>query len=80
MEQEGKSKVCNFSFPKPFVKVTTTNKDSYPTYWRRDNGEKVHVRGMDMDNRWVIPYNPYLLGVFDCSINLKVCSTIKDVN
>lgn len=32
-----------------------------------------------MDNRWVIPYNPYLLATFDCHINVEICSTIKAV-
>jgi len=79
MEQQEKSKASRFSFSKPFAEVTTTNKDSYPTYRRRDNGEKVHIRGMDMDNRWVIPCNPYLLAMFDCNINVEVCSTIKAI-
>ncbi|KAH7546598.1 hypothetical protein FEM48_Zijuj01G0218100 [Ziziphus jujuba var. spinosa] len=28
---------------------------------RRDDGCKVKVRGSVLDNRWVVPYNPYLL-------------------
>ena len=32
-----------------------------------------------MDNRWVVPYNAYLLAKFNCHINVKICSTIKVV-
>ncbi|XP_022847592.1 uncharacterized protein LOC111370120 [Olea europaea var. sylvestris] len=30
-----------------------------------------------LDNRWVVPYNPYLSAKFDCQINVEVCSSIK---
>ncbi|KAG7955672.1 hypothetical protein I3843_11G084800 [Carya illinoinensis] len=36
---------------------------------RSDNGIIVKVRGHNLDNRWVVPYNPYLLATFDCQIN-----------
>lgn len=32
-----------------------------------------------MDNRWVVPYNPYLLMRYNCHINIEVCSSIKAV-
>ncbi|GKB09795.1 ATP-dependent DNA helicase PIF1-like protein [Tanacetum coccineum] len=32
-----------------------------------------------LDNRWVVPYNAYLLAKFDCHINVEICSTIKAV-
>nr|GEX03722.1 hypothetical protein [Tanacetum cinerariifolium] len=31
------------------------------------------------DNRWVVPYNPALLMMFNCHINVEVCSSIKSV-
>nr|XP_048324704.1 uncharacterized protein LOC125421033 [Ziziphus jujuba var. spinosa] len=46
---------------------------------RRDDGCKVKIRGSIVDNRWVVPYNPYLLAKFDCHINVEICSTIKAV-
>lgn len=32
-----------------------------------------------LDNRWVVPYNPYLLRMYNCHINVEVCSSIKAV-
>ncbi|KAG6663118.1 hypothetical protein CIPAW_02G003800 [Carya illinoinensis] len=46
---------------------------------RSDNGITVKLRGHNLDNRWVVPYNPYLLAIFDCHINVEICSTIKVV-
>nr|KAJ0185931.1 hypothetical protein LSAT_V11C900473150 [Lactuca sativa] len=70
---------CKNFYPKAFCDVTTQNNDAYPAYRRRDNGVKVIVRGAKLDNRWVVPYNPYLLCKFDCNVNIEICSTIKAV-
>jgi hypothetical protein len=32
-----------------------------------------------LDNRWVVPYNPYLLHLFHCHINVEACGSIKAV-
>lgn len=32
-----------------------------------------------LDNRWVVPYNPYLSAKFDCHINIEVYSSFKAV-
>jgi hypothetical protein len=32
-----------------------------------------------LDNRWVVPYNPYLIRTFNCHINVEACSSIKSV-
>jgi hypothetical protein len=31
------------------------------------------------DNRWVVPYNPYLTMWYQCHINVEVCSSITAV-
>ena len=31
------------------------------------------------DNRFVVPYNPYLLLKVRCHINIEVCNTIKSI-
>ncbi|XP_035547439.1 uncharacterized protein LOC118348947 [Juglans regia] len=70
---------CKNHFPKGFVPNTTVGIDCFPQYKRCDNGMTVKVRGKDLDNRWVVPHNPYLLAKFDCHLNVEICSTIKAV-
>nr|XP_027083804.1 uncharacterized protein LOC113706116 [Coffea arabica] len=68
---------CKSHYPKDFCPYTTHAEDGYPYYRRRDDGRKIKVRRFTLDNRWVVPYNPYLLALFDCHINVEIYSTIK---
>jgi hypothetical protein len=70
---------CKNYYLCPFNAETQQGKDSYPIYHRRDNGQTAHVRGETLDNRWVVPYNPYLLRRYNCHINVEICSSIKAV-
>ncbi|XP_073354892.1 uncharacterized protein [Aegilops tauschii subsp. strangulata] len=70
---------CKCRYPRSFNENTAQGKDSYPVYRRRGDGRRAKVRGKMLDNRWVVPYNPYLLRMFNCHINVEVCSSIKAV-
>lgn len=70
---------CSKDFPKDFVPFTREAVSGYPLYKRSDNGISVDVRGKSVDNRFVVPYNPYLLAKFNCHINVEVCTTVKSV-
>ncbi|WVZ94526.1 hypothetical protein U9M48_040407 [Paspalum notatum var. saurae] len=59
--------------------ATLQGKDSYPVYRRCEDGSKQKARGHELDNRWVVPYNPFLLRYFNCHINVEVCSSTKAV-
>ena len=74
-----KNGMCRSHYPKTYIHETSYGENSYPKYRRRNNNKNVKVRGHYLDNRWVVPYNPYLLAKFDCHINVEVCSTIKPV-
>lgn len=76
---------CQKGFPKPFASRTTIHEDSYPEYRRRNNGRTFTVRNPNggplivLDNRWVVPYNPYLLQKYQSHINVEVCGTVGAV-
>ena len=69
--------VCSKGFPKDFAEETSLPSDQYPVYRRRDNGRCVEKNGMVLDNRWVVPYNPYLVRKFKAHINVHVCTSIR---
>ncbi|XP_071916245.1 uncharacterized protein [Coffea arabica] len=60
-----------------FSDYTAYTEDGYPHYRRRMDDRCVRVRDHLLDNRWVVPYNPYLLALFDCHLNVEICSTVK---
>jgi hypothetical protein len=68
---------CHFRYPRQFCAATQQGKDSYPLYRRRDDGRRVKVRGAELDNRWMVPYNLGLLMTYNCHINVEACSSIK---
>ncbi|XP_074318536.1 uncharacterized protein LOC141655350 [Silene latifolia] len=70
---------CKYEYPKSYTSDTTVNGAGYPEYRRRNTGEKVLIRDHELDNRWVIPYNPYLLALFDYHLNVEVCSIMHAV-
>jgi hypothetical protein len=51
----------------------------YPIYRRKDMGHTLLVHGIELDNRWVVPYNVYLSTKYDAHINVKVCNNIRVV-
>jgi hypothetical protein len=55
------------------------NKNGYPIYRHRDNGRTVKVRRVQLDNHWVVPYNPYLAAKYDCHINVEICLSIAAI-
>jgi hypothetical protein len=65
---------CAKKFPKPFADVTKIKTDGYPVYRRRVDGQTVVVKDVELDNRYVVPYNPYLCKKFNAHINVEVCS------
>lgn len=74
---------CKKHFPKPFQSHTRIDNEGYPQYCRPDDGRSFDVNGRLVDNRWIVPYNPYLSAKFDCHINVECLvsfATLKYVN
>ena len=77
---EDKSK-CTKNFPNQYNKKTIfLNIVSYPLYKRRNAGKKIIFSSQKIaDNRFVVPYNPYLLLKLVCHINIEVFNNIKSI-
>ena len=73
---------CAKKYPKEFCTETDMTRNGFPKYRRRDNADKFYAYHRKLngqthyvDNRMVVPHNPYLLKKFDCHINIEYCSS-----
>ncbi|KAG9442188.1 hypothetical protein H6P81_018042 [Aristolochia fimbriata] len=73
---EGK---CSKKYPRSFNSGTTFDKNRYALYKRCDDGKVVNVKGVALDNRWVVPYNANLVKKYDAHINVEVCAHSKAI-
>jgi len=80
---------CSKKFPRLFSEATVVPENGYPQYRRRNNGVFITktipagngtpARTVWLDNRHIIPYNPYLSYKYNAHINVKICASIKVV-
>ena len=82
-KQPGSPAVCSKKFPKDFREEMVVGENGYPQYRRRDNGRFIEKtckgQKIKLDNRWVVPYNPYLSRKYGCHTNVEVCASVKAV-
>ena len=71
--------ICTKNYPKEFHEETSLSVDGYPQYRRRDDGRTIQIGQVQVDNRYVVPYNPYLSKKFRAHINLEACMSVKSV-
>jgi len=78
--------ICTKHFPHALLSTTQITDDSYPKYRRRslkDGGYEYKYQKSQKDdpiylnNGWVVPYNPWLLKVYEAHLNVEICSTVK---
>ena len=77
-KKNGKLK-CSKTYPKEFREQTEVGEDSYALYKRPNDGMHIEKSGNIIDNRWVVPYNPYLSLRYDAHINVEICASVKSV-
>lgn len=71
---------CSKQYPKEFCEKTVQLADGYPKYRRPENGLSVQKNGVLLDNRWIVPYNPYLCSKYSAHINVEIiCSSVTAV-
>ncbi|CAN1185185.1 hypothetical protein LINPERPRIM_LOCUS39117 [Linum perenne] len=64
---------CKKFFPKPYTSETTIDDHGYAVYRRRMTGITSIKSGITLDNRYVVPYNRYLIVKYQAHINIEVC-------
>ncbi|CAN1801725.1 ATP-dependent DNA helicase PIF1 [Linum perenne] len=70
---------CTKHFPKKFCSQTTIDADGFPRYRRKEDGVFVTANNITLDNRFVVPYNRYLLLRFQAHINLEFCNKSRSI-
>ena len=74
-----KDEKCSKRYPRNFQENTIENEDGYPIYRQRNNNQTIEVNGIQLDNCWVVPYNPYLITKYNCHINIEIYSSITAI-
>lgn len=77
-----KDNKCTKKYPRQFLKETQTGDDGYPQYRRRspaEGGFKLKIKDIEVDNRWVVPYNQVLSRTFNAHINVEFCNSVKSI-
>ncbi|POS84654.1 hypothetical protein EPUL_002232 [Erysiphe pulchra] len=62
------------------VRKSILCENSYPEYARPNNGVTWKKNGLTFDNRWVIPYDPYMLKKYKAHINGSHRATLEVQN
>ncbi|XP_072080874.1 uncharacterized protein [Arachis hypogaea] len=70
---------CIRHFPKEFVETTSIDDDGYPIYRRKDDGKVITKTGVDLDNRYVVPHNRFLLLRYGAHINVEWCNQSRSI-
>ena len=73
---------CSKGYPRSFLTHTVTGLDGYPLYRRRSvkqGGKSVTIANKQIENNFVVPYNPTLSRMFDAHINVEYCASIKSI-
>src|SRR5260370_5674688 len=76
---------CAKGFPKPFQDTTLMDENQYPSYARPQDGFTIEVQhhhaqgnsvAVPLTNQHVVPYNPHLLMLLGCHVNVEFCANL----
>ncbi|XP_071722562.1 uncharacterized protein [Rutidosis leptorrhynchoides] len=68
-----KDGVCSKKFPKPFCPRTTTDRNGFVVYKRRESGLR-SVTNELLDNWFVVPFNRDFIVKYQAHINVQICN------
>ncbi|XP_074347225.1 uncharacterized protein LOC141686063 [Apium graveolens] len=70
---------CIKHFPKRYNSHTFFYEYGFPIYKRRRTGITINKKGVNLDNRFVVPFNRDLLVHFQCHMNLEICNNSRSL-
>ncbi|KAL6540740.1 hypothetical protein OROMI_024623 [Orobanche minor] len=70
---------CSKRFPKDYMERTKLDDNGYPAYRRRDTSATLDKNGILLDNRFVVPYNAFLIMKYRAHINVEYCNQGQSV-
>ena len=70
---------CSKGFPKRWCEETVLNEGSFPEYAQRQDGQTWGRDRLTFDNRWVVPFNPYLTKNYGAHINVEVAKGVHAI-
>ena len=65
---------CTKHFPKKFMDHTIVDNEGFPLYKRGNNGRIIEKNHIQLDNRYIVPYNAQLLRRYQAHINVESCN------
>ena len=80
-KQRCKNGRCCKEFRYEYSDRTTMKEGQRPLYARpqQDPSRSFVKKGVPLDNRDVVPYNPYLLCKYDCHINVEIATSVHAI-
>src|SRR6266542_2254871 len=62
---------------KRLSRIYIRSPNGYSVYRRRDNGHYIEIRnGIQLANRWIVPYNIKLVEKYNAHINIEICNSL----
>lgn len=68
--------ICTKGYPKPFCEFTSIDDNGFPKYYRPNDGRSYTVGSASVDNRWIVPFCPFLSATFNCHINVECAASL----
>ena len=62
---------CTKKYPWSLQDGTTMDEEGYPIYHCPNDGREYIVRGVKVNNGYIVPHNPYLSVEYRCHINVE---------
>jgi hypothetical protein len=77
---------CTKKYPRALIREIQTGEDGYPLYRKMRPGDggfityiNMQNREIEVDNRWIVPYNPVLSKMFEAHINVEWGHSVKSI-